>query len=273
MTALRSRHTNFASLFVGPSKDSAVPYANLSTSMRLFAVAASALLMLMAPAPASAQDGSAPRTVSVSGEGTVTAQPDEATVRFGIVTNAPTAEHARAQNAEASARAMNAVRDLDVPDEKIRMETLQLRPRREYNRETRQHEDKGYDATREVVVDVDDLEVIPELIARVVQEGANRLRGIRYGLSTRDEIRNDALRKAAQAAQAKARLLAETLGAQLGPVQSISEQNVNVPMPRVQMTMARAEASQAAPEPDAYAAGEMEVDASVQVTFVLRGGE
>lgn len=235
-----------------------------------------ALLLLPMPPSASAQDSSAampPRTVQVSGEGSVTAQPDQATVRFGIVTNAETAEAARSQNAEASARAMNAVRDLDIPEENIRMETLQLRPRREYNPQTRQQEDRGYDATREVVVDVSNLDAVPDLVARVVQEGANRLRGIQYGLSTRQAIRNEALRKAAQAARTKAQLLAEALGAELGPVRSIREQSVSVPMPRFQVSMARAEAAQAAPEPDAYAAGEIEVEASVQVTFALRGGE
>jgi hypothetical protein len=236
--------------------------------MRTLCVALLTAFTLMATSPATAQPD-APRTVQVSGEGTVTAQPDEATVRFAVVSNAETAEAARSQNADASARAMNAVRDLDVPDEQIRMETLQLRPRREYNPETRRHEDKGYDATREVVVEVSDLDRIPELVARVVQEGANRLRGIQYGLSNRQEIRNEALREAATAAQTKAHILAETLGAQLGPVQSVSEQSVSVPVPRVQMAMARAESAQAAPEPDAYAAGTIEVSASVQVVFSL----
>lgn len=231
-----------------------------------------AFMATLATTPASAQDDT-PRTVQVSGEGTVTAQPDEATVRFALVTNAETAEAARSQNADASARAMNAVRGLDVPEEQIRMETLQLRPRREYNPETRRHKEKGYDATREVVVEVSDLDLIPELVARVVQEGANRLRGIQYGLSNRREIRNDALRDAATAAQTKAQILAETLGAHLGPVHTISEQSVSVPAPRVQMTMARAESAQAAPEPDAYAAGTIEVSASVQVVFSLTDGD
>lgn len=229
------------------------------------------LLITMAPTPTAAQDRTSPRTVRVSGDGTITTQPDEATVRFAVVTNAATAEQARSQNADASARAMNAVRDLGISEEKIRMETLQLQPKREYNRETRAYEEKGYDATREVVVAVDDLDTIPTLVARVVQEGANRLRGIRYGLSNRQQIRNDALRTAAEAAQTKAQILAETLGATLGPVQSISEQSVSVPMPRLQVSAARAEAAPASPEPDAYAAGEIEVSASVQVTFVLTG--
>jgi len=55
--------------------------------------------------PSHAQQSSPPdRTVRVSGEATVKVVPDQATVRFGIVSKAETAEAARAQNAEAAKR-------------------------------------------------------------------------------------------------------------------------------------------------------------------------
>jgi uncharacterized protein YggE len=219
-----------------------------------------------------AQDpGETQRTVRVSGEGTVTASPDQATVRFGIVTRADEPEAARAQNAEAAKTALNAVRELGVPESDLRMETLRLAPRREYNRETKTHEEKGYEATRQVVVELDSLELLPRLVAQVVQRGANRLEGINYGLSDRRDTRNEALRQAAENARDKARLLAETLDAQLGPVREIHEQNFSFgqPSPRVQMEFAQAAQADAQGEPDAYAAGEIEVSAQVQVVFEL----
>lgn len=228
----------------------------------------------MSASPGAAQDPpDEPRTVTVQGEGTVTAAPDQATVRFGIVTEAETAEAARAQNARAAKNALNAVRNLGVAEDQIQMQRLQLQPRREYNRQTRAYEEKGYEARRQVVVELDSLEQLPTLVTRVVQQGANRLDGIQYALSDREAVRNEALRAAAQSARAKAQLLAETLGAQLGPVQQINEQSFDFPRPvyRAQREMAKAAtADQAAPEPDAYAAGEIEVSASVQVTFELR---
>ncbi|PSQ96150.1 MAG: SIMPL domain-containing protein [Bacteroidetes bacterium SW_9_63_38] len=212
-----------------------------------------------------------PRTVRVSGENSVTVAPDQATVRFGIVSRAETAEEARRQNAEAAKSAMNAVRALDVPDEKMRMESLRLQPRREYNPETREHEEKGYEATRQAVVELSDLEQLPRLVTTVVQQGASRVDGISYGLSDRSSVRDEALRKAARRARDKAELLATTLEAELGPVEQIQEQSFGVdqPSPRVEMR-AKAASSDAAPAPDAYAAGEIEVNATVQVTFVLR---
>ena len=226
---------------------------------------------LLAVGPATAQDDGR-STVSVSGEGTVTVPPDQALVRFGVETRAETAGEARTQNATAAKTAMNAVRNLEVPEEKMRMESLRLQPQYEYNDEKNRRELVGYAATRQVVVELDRLEVLPQLVADVVEGGANQLDGIDYQLRDRSQVRNDALRKAAQAAAEKARLLAETLGGRLGAARTISEQNIDRvrPQPRVaQMEIAKAsDAAQA--EPEAYAAGEIEVSARVQVVFRLR---
>lgn len=236
-------------------------------------VGASLLLGVLFVGDGLAQEGAEPpRTVRVTGESSVRVAPDRATVRFGIMSEAKTAEAARTQNAQAAKSAMNAVREMDVPEEKMRMESLRLQPRREYNPETQKHEDKGYEATRQVVVELSDLEQLPRLVTRVVQQGANRVDGISYGLSDRSATRNEALQQAARHAREKADLLATTLDAELGPVQQIQEQSFGVdqPQPRVEMQFAKSARDEAAPEPEAYAAGEIEVSASVQVTFGLR---
>ncbi|MFP4227299.1 MAG: SIMPL domain-containing protein [Salinivenus sp.] len=239
-------------------------------SRRFFGFLLPSLLLLAAPLQA--QDQEAPqRTVRVSGEGTVSASPDQATVRFGIVTRDDEPEVARSQNAEASKSVLNTVRELGVPEDDIRMQTLRLAPRREYNRKTKTQEEKGYEANRQVVVELDSLDLLPQLVAQVVERGANRLEGVDYDLSDRAAARNDALRQAAQNAREKAQLLAETLDARLGDVQEINEQNFSFdrPTPRVQMEFARAAQADSEGEPDAFAAGQIEVSADVQVVYEL----
>jgi len=234
------------------------------------------LSSFLVPSPVGAQsEEEGERTVRVLGEGTVSVPPDKATVRFGVVTRADAPEAARAENAAAARNAMNAVRELGIADSKIRMETLRLQPRREHNPETDAWEEKGYEATRQVVVEADSLDRVPRLVATVVQRGANRLEGIEYGLRDRAPARNEALRQAAQAARDKAHLLARALGAGLGPVRQIDEQNFSFqdPSPRIQRVEASAYQTAADPEPEAYAAGEIEVEARVQVVFGLEPSE
>jgi len=238
--------------------------------LRLVSVALFSCLLV---GPAAAQnDSTTPRVVRVGGEATVRAAPDRATVRFGVVSRAETAEAARQQNATAAKGALNAVRALDIPEERMRMETLRLQPHHEYNPETERHEERGYEASRQVVVELHELEQLPRLVTDVVQAGANRLEDVRYALGDRTATRNDALRQAAEAARDKAELLATTLGAALGPVQEITEEAFGIegPSPRVQMQFAKSAQEDAAPEPDAYAAGEIEVNTTVQVTFSLQ---
>jgi len=226
----------------------------------------------LAAVPTRAQSEQAlDRTVRVSGEGTSAAAPDQAIVRFGVVTRAHAAEEARSRNAEASTNAMNAVRDVGIPESNLRMEGLRLQPRREYDPDADTWEEKGYEATRQVVVELDSLTLLPRLVAQAVQSGANRLEDVRYDLSDRSAIRDEALRRAARNARDKARLLAESLDAQLGPVRQITEQTFSFhrPSQRVQVEAAGMTRDQAAPEPDAYAGGDIEVEAQVETIFDL----
>lgn len=209
--------------------------------------------------------------VTVQGEGTVSVEPDQAVVRFGIVTQDEDPERARARNASASAAAMNKVRSLGVDESDLRLETLRLQPRQEYNRDTRNYVQVGFEAVREVRVTVKDLDMLPTLIAEIIQGGANRLNGVAYELADREAVKQEALREAALNARAKATLLVETLGAKLGAVQAIAENGINIPRPSYQLeSMAMARTADAViPEPEAYASGQIEVVAMVTVSFFL----
>ncbi len=236
---------------------------------------ATVLLAFLLAAPAAfGQD--APPTVSVNGEGIVRVDPDQAIVRFGVTTSHADPEEARRLNAAASREAMNAVRNLGVEERNLRVEGLRLQPQQRYNATTRQYEQIGFEAVREVRVTLDDIDLLPVVVARIVQNGANRLNGIAYDLADRETVRHEALRLAAENASVKARLLAETLGARLGTVRSIQELGVQFPGPQYMMReadVALRAAADAAPEPDAYASGQIEVRASVGVVFHLLSGQ
>ncbi len=233
------------------------------------------LLFLLATAvPAAAQTPQVPpfpsRTVTVTGSDTVQTAPDRVTVSFAVVTRAEGPEAAREENAEAARRALDAVRELGVPERQIQLQTLRLDQEFEYR--DRRRIPTGYVARRHLEVVLDDLDALPALVARIVQEGANELGGIAYGLRDRKATEDEALRRAAGRAREKAEVLTQTLGAGLGRVRSVQEGAVVVPMPRPEMAFARAEMAMddaAAPEPGAYAAGEIEVRATVTVVFEI----
>jgi uncharacterized protein len=110
---------------------------------------------------------------------------------------------------------------------------------------------------------------LPDVVTRVVQRGANRLHQVSYELSNRDEARNAALRIAVENARSKAELMASVLGERLGPVRTITEQQFDFPRPMYRAEVAMA-ADAAAPEPEAFASGEIEVRATVQLQFYIQ---
>ncbi len=240
--------------------------------MNRFLLALFSLLLLLAIPTVTAQPADKPdtRTVTVSGVGTIDVEPDEATVQFAVVTRAETAEDARRENAEAAEAAIDAVRALGVADRKIQLLSLRLDEEWEYRNNQRIR--KGYIARRDVKVTIEDLDLVPSLVAEVVQQGANELNGIQYGLQDRESVEDQALRDAVARARQKAQNMAEVLDARLGRVVQIAESGVSVPRPPPMM-YARAEmaAMDMAEEsnPGAYAAGEITVRATVTVIFEL----
>lgn len=226
---------------------------------------------LLAPA-SGAQDR--PYTISVSGTAEIRTAPDMATVWFGVVTRDENPEEARRLNADAAAKAMNAVRALGIPERDIRLETIQLQPLREYDPERRIYNENGFEAMRQVEVMVRNLDLLPGLMAAIVDEGANRINSIQYGLDNKDAAELEALTQAARVAREKASVLARELGWTLGKAIQINEQGVHVPQPRMQMEMASVSAmAKDAGNPDAFAAGELTVSASVTVVFSLADEE
>lgn len=210
-----------------------------------------------------------PRHIAVTGEGIVRVDPDKATVRIAVVTRADNPEEAHSQNEQAAAEVLRRIKALGIATEDIQLEVLTLHPIQEWDEERRTTVERGYEATRQVRVELDDLSKLPELISGTVAEGANRLLGIEYGLDDRDEATHLAIERAARNAQEKARRAAIALGTALGSVYTAEVQDVGMtPPPMYRMEAMAADGS--AGNPEAYAAGQIEVRVHLRVAFLLQ---
>src|SRR5881409_3989520 len=70
-----------------------------------------------------------PGTLSVTGTGVVKTQPDTATTSFGVTTQAGTAQEATAQNAEAMAKVIDALKRAGVDPKDLQTQLVSLDPR------------------------------------------------------------------------------------------------------------------------------------------------
>lgn len=228
------------------------------------------LLALAAPAVTHAQGAPPVRTLTVSATDTLRVAPDRAVLRFAVVTRSRQPEEVRRLNDEASRRALDAVRALGVPERQIQVRQLSLGEDVEFRDGRRVR--LGFVARRAVEVVLDDLDLLPAVVAAVVEQGATELGGIAYEVRDRRAHEDEALRRAAQRARQKADVLASTLGATLRGVHSVSESSTTFapPMPWARTAMFDvAVAAHAEADPGAYAPGEITVEASITVVFEL----
>lgn len=224
-----------------------------------------ATLMMFAAAPLAAQEVQMTYpTITVNGEGEVSARPDMATVTLGVDTLGDSANTALAENTAATAKMLETLKTAGIAASDMQTSDLTLGPRWEHPQEG-QPKVVGFVASNNVSVTVRDLNKLGNVLDAVVKNGANTFQGLRFGLSD-PKPNTDAARKAAVVdAIARANLYAEAAGVALGPVQSLTE-SFTGQQPRPMMRMA-ADSGAGVP----LAEGEVSVKANV--TMVFRLGE
>ena len=205
-----------------------------------------------------------PRSISVSGEGSVETPPDRATLVFSIVARDDNVGRAQAEAADVTAKVLALTDELGIPDSRVDTMSASVRPDYRWNRETQEQELLGFIAERQMRVELHDLEKVGVVIERAVDVGVNQVSPPELTSSKRRDAYRDALAAAAEDARANAERLAATLGLSLGSALQVNTGSVARPAMPV-ARMAQMSAAEAAPE--TYNAGDMTIIATVNVVF------
>jgi uncharacterized protein YggE len=218
-----------------------------------------------AQAPPSPAPGGPPmmreRTIVVTGEGTLDAMPDRATVALSVTAQRSTAREAQQQSATTMAQVVRAVVGAGIPQNAIRTSTVSLFP---------QHRPEaggsgpivGYQAINRVDVTLDDIARVGQVIDAGVGAGADGVDSLNWSLRDATAYRSQALRMAVQNAQATANAIASAAGA--GSIRLIRIEQISaVVYPRQAVGV-----MQAAPTTPVLP-GTMPVDAQVRAVFVF----
>ncbi len=180
------------------------------------------VILLAMSAIAMAQTARRP-FVRAYGEASISVQPDQAKVQFGVVTQAPTAQTAANQNATQVTALLAALRSLLGPSAEIKTLSYSLSPIYNYPREGGQPTLTGYTATNIVGVTVPDTTIVGKVIDTGIQAGGNRVQGIQFGLKDDRAARQQALRLATAQAKSDADAMAAGLNLKTGAVTAIEE--------------------------------------------------
>lgn len=230
------------------------------TPLRSLALVSLVLTLVGSDARAQAENPPA-STIRVTGEASVSAQPNRVEIDLGVVTRAPTAQQAATENARVLANVLAALRRALGPRATIETVSYALYPVYQY---PAQGDPKltGYTATNLVRVTQDDLRNVGAVLDTATRAGANQVERIRFMLKDDAAVKAQALRAAALEARAKANTLAVALGVQIARIHSVEESSPT-PRPLFELAAARSEAS------TPILPGSIETSATVTLTVEL----
>ncbi|NUB44025.1 SIMPL domain-containing protein [Fertoebacter nigrum] len=215
------------------------------------------------PFAAMAQEVQSPR-ITVTGEGRVDARPDMATITLGVMTEAATAAEAMAANSAELAKVLERLRAAGIADRDLQTTGLSLNANWQSTRDNAPPVITGYIAQNMLTVRVRALDTLGGVLDAAVQDGANTLNGVGFGLTDPDPAMDEARKRAVADAVAKATLLTGAAGVGLGPIIEITEGGGYAP-PMPQFRMEAGMAADAVP----VAEGEVTMTAQVTVIFAL----
>ncbi|AXJ94874.1 MULTISPECIES: SIMPL domain-containing protein [unclassified Sphingomonas] len=206
--------------------------------------------------------------LEVSAEGRTTRVPDLATIRAGVVSQAPSAAAALADNAQRMARVMAALKRAGVAARDIATSTVNLSPQYRYA-DNQPPAITGYQATNTVSIRFRDVATSGTILDALVAQGANQIEGPTLSIDKPDAALDEARTDAVKRARAKAEIYAAAAGLRVARVVSISEAGQDAgggePVRPMMMMRVRADAA-----PTQIAPGEKDVTVTLSVRFLLQ---
>ena len=222
------------------------------------------LILLSSSVHAQERNRVRPPSVTAQGEAVIIAEPDQAQIDIGVLTQARTAPEAARENAEKLGRVLAEIKKLLGKGDEVKTTGYTLNPNYRYPQGGKP-EITGYTAANVLRIKTGILESVGKLIDAGMQAGANQINRLVFTLKDEHSAQVQALRMAAQKAQSKADEMAGALGLKVVRVLSLTENERGVRPIIAQTRTVQAEAlSSTAPTP--VEAGTIEVRSSVTLT-------
>lgn len=228
-------------------------------------------LSLLAVSSAWADQPPQRRSVTVSGQGEVTARPDRAQLHVAVDALNADPKAAEAEVNKVVRSYVAEARALGAKDSEISTAGISLSPEYTWDEKARRNRLNGYRARRDITITVIDLNKLGDYVLRATAAGINNVSPPQLEASNAKELARQALVKATEDARGKAQLLADTLKVQLGPIYALnaSEGFMPPPMPKAMAMRAEGAAFDSGNQQMGLETGEIKYSATVNADFDL----
>ena len=232
---------------------------------RVALLTAALAYLVAALTPALAQDG----RIRVIGRAVVEVVPDYVSVRIGVSNRASSPTAALDQNSATARKVVDFAKASGIQERDIQTDAVNLSPLfktvRDPSGTTRQEPD-GYTASNIVRVKLSELPKLGSFMRQALDQGANNINGVQFGLSSYESVLDDARARAVEDAVRQAQRLAEAAKVKLGKIQEI------LSPPRSQVVadgMADMPLRRAVRAPVPVEAGSLQVNAEVEIIWAV----
>jgi len=208
-------------------------------------------------------------TISVSDTGKITVSPDKAEIFVGVLTEGKTADEAQQLNADLMDKVKADLKKIGVADSD--METMNFMINPKYDWTYSSGKIIGYEASHTLKITTTDIKGTGKIADAAVSAGANNVNYVNFILSddVQKQVKNQAIKKAADAAKVKAQALADATGVKLGTIVDVSESSYYYSPYSyggyAMDSMAKAESS----VPTSISPQDIDVEATVTITYEI----
>ena len=235
------------------------------------ALAAALSLLLAAAGPVladTAANVACTRTVTVTGTGEVMADPDRAQLTLGVESRKLKLDDARAEVLHTVEAVLKLTRDLAIDPKYVHATRISVQAEYNWNNAPKERRLTGYFVSRQVQIDLRDLDKLGALVERSIDLGVNQVGDLQLDSSRRADLQRAALTQAVEDARQTAETLARAAGGKLGPARTLSASGqIMGPMPmRSQLKVMSMAADGGA---GSYQSGQLTFTGTVQAEYEL----
>lgn len=206
--------------------------------------------------------------VNVSGEHSIKVEPDGATVNIMISTENLDLQTAKNKNDKIVSKAISFLKKEQVEDKDMRTTHVNIQPYNEYVKDKKPTQ--MFRAQQSITFKVKNLANLPDLLSGLVELEVNNIQSVQFTSSKVKALQDEARTQAMLDAKRKAIILAEAINQKIGGAFAIHDNTSSGNNPPSPVYRSYKAADMLSNEQAPIAEGEIEITASVQVSFLLK---
>lgn len=209
--------------------------------------------------------------LNVNGDAKLNADPDKVEVYLGAETDALTAKESQQDNANIMQAVRDSLKSIGIASKDIETTQYTLSINQHWDEKTNKYVIDGYKTTQIIKIQSTDINKAGDIIDKSVQSGANRVTDVAFSLTDAKikQMKLDALKDAGTNAKEKADVIANSLGVTIKRVYSANEGYVYYQPYYAQKGYYENAVAGAAAAPTEISPGQIEVSASLSVSYEL----